>query len=328
MSYIKKTVAILLLISVLLLSSCSSGKPIESSEDELRVVGTVGEYEVFYEELRFILLTYKNTMIDSYGEDYFEDSKNREAAKKHILDEIKYNYAVLQMCRDVGIERDEQIILEAVQEKVEETIAELGSRKRYKKYLEENYLTDNLFRFNILVDILQNELMYVYTNDLLIIEKDDNAIYDIIKNEFIRTQHIYISKSNGKSDAVNRASIEAAYAELLGGADFMSVADEYGEDPDLKSEGFYILKGYMSESYEDAAFSLKPDKISEIIEDEGGFYIIKRLEQDTLYVMLNFETLAERYKYYTFVEMINDTQKTIDFVPNEYFGSIDLFEIE
>jgi hypothetical protein len=84
----------------------------------------------------------------------------------------------------------------------------------------------------------------------------------------------------------------------------------------------------MSESYEDAAFSLKPAKISEIIEDEGGFYIIKRLEQDTLYVMLNFETLAERYKYYTFIEMINDTQKTIDFVPNEYFGSIDLFEIE
>ena len=44
--------------------------------------------------------------------------------------------------------------------------------------------------------------------------------------------------------------------------------------------------------------------------------------------MMNFETLAERYKYYTFIEMINDTQKTLEFVPNEYLNSIDIFEIE
>ncbi len=328
MAYLKKTVALLLLLSVLLLSSCASARPIESSEDELRVVGSVGEYEVLYEELRFLVLTYKKTMTETYGEDFFEDTKNREAAREYIFDTIKYNYAVLQMCRDVGIEYDEPVILEAVQNKVEERVNELGSRKKYKKYLEENYLTDNLFRFNISVDIIQNELMYVYTNDLLLIEKNDDVIYDIIKDEFIRTQHIYISKANGKTEAENKAAIDAAYAELLDGADFMSVALKYGEDPELKTEGFYILEGYMSESYEKAAFSLKLDEFTEIIEDEGGFYIIKRLEQDPLYVMINFETLAERYKYYTFIEMINDTQKMLEFVPNEYFGSIDLLEIE
>ena len=328
MAYLKKTLSLLLLFSMLLLCSCTSAKPIESSEAELSAVGMVGEYDVLYEELRFLTLTYKKSMIEAYGEDFFDSPENREAAKEYIFDTIKYNYAVLQMCRDVGIERDDPIILESVQEKIQETINELGSRKKYIKYLKDSYLTDNLFRFNIAVDLLQNELMYVYTNDLLLIESNDDAIYDIIKDEFIRTQHIYISKANGKSDVENKALIETAYSELLDGADFMSVAAKYGEDSELKEEGFYILKGYMSEKYEDAAFSLKTDKFSEIIEDEGGFYIIKRLEQNSLYVIMNFETLAERYKYYTFIEMINDTQKTLEFVPNEYLNSIDIFEIE
>lgn len=328
MSYIKKTVAVLLLLSTLLLVSCSSPRPIESSEDELRVVGQVGEYDVLYEELRFLVLNYKKTITEAYGEDFFDDPQNVEAVEKYIFENITYNYAVFKMCLDVGIEHNEPIILDAVQKKVEETVSKVGGRRKYKKYLQENYLTDQIFRLNIAVDVLQNELMYVYTNDLMIIEKDDDAIYDIIRDEFIRTQHIYISKSNGNSDTENRARIEAAYSELLNGADFMAVAGEYGEDSELKEEGFYILKGYMSEKYEESAFSLKRDEFSGIIEDEGGFYIIKRLEQEPLYVMLNFEMLAERYKYYTFIELINDTQRSLEFVPNEYFYSIDLLDIE
>ncbi len=328
MAFLKKTLAVLLLLSLLLLSSCASAKPIDSSEDELRVVGKVGEYEVLYEELRFLVLNYKKNMTETYGEDFFDDPKHIEEAKEYIFDTVKYNYAILQMCRDVRIERDEPIILDAVQKKIEETVNELGSRRKYKKYLEENYLTDHLFRFNLSIELLQNELMYVYTKDLRIIETDDSAIYDIIKDEFIRTQHIYISKSNGKSSAENKAAIETAYSELIGGADFMSVAAKYGEDPELSNEGFYILKGYMNEKYEKAAFSLEIDKFSEIIEDEGGFYIIKRLEQDSFYVIKNFETLAERYQNYTFIEMINDTHEALEFIPNEYLSSIDMFAIE
>ena len=128
--------------------------------------------------------------------------------------------------------------------------------------------------------------------------------------------------------AENKAAIETAYSELIGGADFMSVAAKYGEDPELSNEGFYILKGYMNEKYEKAAFSLEIDKFSEIIEDEGGFYIIKRLEQDSFYVIKNFETLAERYQNYTFIEMINDTHEALEFIPNEYLSSIDMFAIE
>ena len=45
-------------ITVFSLSGCSTSRPIESTEDDLRVVGTVGEFEVLYEELRFVVVTY------------------------------------------------------------------------------------------------------------------------------------------------------------------------------------------------------------------------------------------------------------------------------
>ena len=87
-------------------------------------------------------------------------------------------------------------------------------------------------------------------------------------------------------------------------------------------------KGYMSDTYEDIAFSLGKNQISGVIEDNGGFYIIKRFELDNLYVMMNFDTLSDRYQQYTFIEMIDDTQKELEFIPNDYLNSISMLDIE
>ena len=66
---VKRSILTLVLVSALLLCSCSAVKPIESSEEELRVVGYVDEFEVLYEELRFAVLTYRQMLMDAYGDD-------------------------------------------------------------------------------------------------------------------------------------------------------------------------------------------------------------------------------------------------------------------
>ncbi len=320
------------LVLCFLFCSCSRLEPIESSEEDLRVVGTVDEFEVLYEELRFAVLTYKQILIDTYGDNIFEDPelapKYEEMLRDSVYENITSNYAILLLCKEVGIEASDEVLAEAVQKKLEEHVEELGGVRKYKKFLKENNMTDSFFRFNLLVDIMQNELFYVYTYDLELIEPDDEAIYDVIQSEFIRTQHIYVAKNNGKSYGENKELITDAYESLQAGDDFLSVARQYTSDESVDENGFYIPKGYMSERYDAAAFDLSVGEFTEIIEDDAGFYIIKRLELDPVYLLMNFNDLKDRYQSYAFLSIVNDTQKELEFKPTEYFESLDILEIK
>ncbi len=311
------------------LISCSQSRPIKSTEEELRVVGNVGSFEVRYEEFRFVALTYKKALIEQIGENALTDNELEEKIRSYTYDAIRTNYAILTMCAEVGIDIDNKTLQEALDVKMEQIIDELGGRGKYKSYLKENYMTDSFFRFNTLMDIMQNELFYVYVDDLGLIENGDDydKMAEIIEDEFVRTQHIYISKNNGKSYDDNRATAESAYSQISAGEDFMDVALELGEDSEMTSEGLYIMEGYMDEQYENIAFSLNEGEFSELVETDTAFYIIKRLPHDSLYVMWNYSALCETYRQYTFLNMIDDISRGLKFVPNEYLENLDILNM-
>ena len=319
---------ILILCAILMISSCST-KP---NEDDLVVVGHVEEFEVLYEEFRFVLLTYKQMMMDSYGDDIFDSPEKSEEyvniLRNTVYENITANYAVLVLCKEVGIEHTDEVLIAAVEKKLDAQIKELGGKLKYKRFLKENHMTDGFFKFNLLVDTMQNELFYVYTNDLELIENEDTAIYDAIQSEFIRTQHIYISKDNGKTYEENRASIVEAYNSIMSGADFLSVAKTYGEDTSVDENGFYIPMGYMSDKYDSLAFELSVGEFTDIVEYESGFYIIKRLELDPVYVLMNFNLLKDRYQSYSFLNIIDSVNAELEFKPTEYLDTLDILTVK
>jgi ABC-type Fe3+-citrate transport system substrate-binding protein len=71
----KKTVAALalLLALVMMLGACSS--EIQSSEEEARVVGTCGEHEIRYEELRYLTMNYKLELAAIHGVGIFDSAE-------------------------------------------------------------------------------------------------------------------------------------------------------------------------------------------------------------------------------------------------------------
>ena len=77
-----------------------------SNKDKLNrtVVGNVGNYEVYYEELRWMTMQYKDLMAASYGADIWENKdtaeKYREELENAVFSNIISNYAVLTLCDD------------------------------------------------------------------------------------------------------------------------------------------------------------------------------------------------------------------------------------
>ena len=313
---------------------CGKARPIKGSEEELAVVGTVGAHEVLYEELRYLTLKYRDAMKSTYGEGIWDDPTTREQYRaeleKAVFDNITANYAVLSLCNEVQIMHTEKAIEDAVQEYVETMVDEFGSFKEYKTQLAAEYLTDHLLRFNLAVSFCENELLYVYTDDLGLISEDEDEIYDIImSDEFARTLHIYIENNAGDSVEENRALAESVLKDLENGVAFNTLIKRHSEDFYMTTtNGYYFTHGEMIEEYEQAAFALEIGQISGVVETASGFYIIQRLAPETEYVMSHLSELIDQYQYAMLYNMIEERQDELSINLNEYGLSLDLTTIQ
>ncbi len=309
-----KTAAICCIICLsLLFAGCTKYKQLEPDDGDLTVVGQVEGIDVYLDELRFAIYTCKAQMVDAYGEDIFtgaEAERYRAMLKDMVYANITANYAVILLCEEVGIGMGESAVVEKVDEQMQALVDELGSLGKYKKYLKENNLTDRLLRTSSELSIMKNELMYVYIDNIALIEDDDTKLFDIIEDEFIKVRHVFLPHS----EADTMAEVTSA---LSGGTDMGTLIEQYGRDSDMTASGKFILHGYMSEEYEEAAFKLKTGQISEVVSDSLGVYVIEKLEMTTIDIMIDFNNLKELYQTYTFYDIIDQKQAELTFVPNQ-----------
>lgn len=99
--------------------------------------------------------------------------------------------------------------------------------------------------------------------------------YNKNKGDFveIKAQHILVK---------NKDLAKNIYKRIIGGENFDDLAKKYSEDEVTKSSGGnlgYFTKGVMVKEFEDAAFSLGKDQVSEPIKTIYGYHIIKVLDR-------------------------------------------------
>jgi peptidyl-prolyl cis-trans isomerase D len=97
-----------------------------------------------------------------------------------------------------------------------------------------------------------------------------------------RASHILIGVKKGASDAEKSAAKVKAQKVLdqarKNPGDFAKLAKENSEDPGSAERGGdldYFGKGMMVKSFEDAVFKLKPGEISDLVESDFGYHIIR-----------------------------------------------------
>lgn len=95
--------------------------------------------------------------------------------------------------------------------------------------------------------------------------------------EQVRASHILFT-TEGKDEATVLTAAEQVLAEARAGADFGELAKKYSEDQanaPLGGDLDYFGRGRMAPEFEDAAFSLEPGTISDLVRTQFGFHIIK-----------------------------------------------------
>ena len=82
----------------------------------------------------------------------------------------------------------------------------------------------------------------------------------------------------------SRAKIEGLLARVRAGEDFVKLANEFTEDPSGKGSGGdlgWFGRGQMVKPFEDTAFALKRGEVSNVIETQFGYHIVKTEERRT-----------------------------------------------
>jgi|KBSSwiStaDraftv2_1062776.scaffolds.fasta_scaffold04856_1 peptidyl-prolyl cis-trans isomerase D len=100
--------------------------------------------------------------------------------------------------------------------------------------------------------------------------------------EQVRASHILL-KTDGKDEATVKKQAEDILKQAKApGADFAALAKKYSEDDGSKANGGdldYFPKGRMVPEFEQAAFSMQPGQISDLVKSQFGFHIIKVVDK-------------------------------------------------
>ena len=160
---------------------------------------------------------------------------------------------------------------------------------------------------------------------------DNQKMKDIVKSEFARTWHIAVINDKGESIEQNRAKAEEALAKLRDGSMSMYklIGSQYNEDISITDlDGIYFARGSMEQEYEKAAFALEVGAVSDVVETDGAFYVIQRLEIEDAYVEKNLYDLREKYIGSVIYEKLEKKKNELKFEPNEFAKELDIANLE
>jgi peptidyl-prolyl cis-trans isomerase C len=105
------------------------------------------------------------------------------------------------------------------------------------------------------------------------------------QQERVRASHILIGvPQNGDAAAKTtaRAKAEQVLKDVKAGKDFAALAKEHSQDPGSAAQGGdlgFFQQGQMVGPFNDAAFGLMPGAISDLVETQFGYHIIKVAEK-------------------------------------------------
>lgn len=337
--------------------------PVKSTKEEAAVVGTVGDYEVKYEEVRFVTLLNRDALDAELGKyetlDKAGKAEYERLLKERVCEDIEKNYVVLSLCDKYGIKTDSISLRKYVNDEMNSYVKTYfdGNMSKYKEWLEANGVTDSIIRFNFKIDYLEAQLLDYYAENASIKYNEDNieefVQYVMTSEDWIRTIHVYYPEKHPFETnpeklpaGFNPSSIIAAYnaknsidkvAAEVGlirdsaarhSAFKAAIGDAPGTDYSTEGNGFYFTRGLMGDEYEDIAYGLDMYEMSDVFEYLDGYCIVMRIPLEESHIRLNALELLDKYRYVILNENMIEEGKKLSFNGNDYFNSISLMDIE
>ncbi len=303
-------------------------------------VFTIADESCYRNELMVYLTTVQNQYESVYGEEIWNTELDGVTLEENVKETVLARIAQIKTMyllakeKDVYLDEDEQ---EKVTAAAEEYFNSLNDTEKEELGISKSTV-ENMYTEYALADKVYREII-----------KDVNPEISDDEARIIEVQHIFFSTtmrdgSGRRIDYTDRekASVydEACSVRELavdGMHDFEELASQYSDDTNITLS---FGKGEMETAFEEAAFNLETDEVSEVIEGDTGYHIIKcistfdRDETDANKLVIVEQRTDEVYgqEYDSFVNTLvrnlnEELWEEISLIHNEEVTTENFFEV-
>jgi peptidyl-prolyl cis-trans isomerase C len=226
---------------------------------------------------------------------------------KNIQEEVLKQLIVQELLWQEAQRRDFIVSDAEVDERLDEMKSSFETEQAFLFKIKEGGFTEASFREEIRQQrSAQRMVAEGISAGIAISDEDVEKFYNenidsMSSPEEVRARHILVSPKSDdeEGERLAREEIGAIQEELEGGASFALVAMERSEGPSANQGGDlgFFGRGQMVPAFEEVAFALRPGEISEVVETQFGYHIIK-LEERREAQTVPVEEAAERISAY------------------------------
>ena len=205
--------------------------------------------------------------------------------RKRVVDQMIAEELLFQESQKQGI----KIPAERVEKELDNLKQRFKDPKQYEDALNQMQITEGQLKNQIIQKAAIRELV---TRDIVskinITDEAAKKFYDENTEKFrrperVRAQHILIKvnqEDDEKKKADARKRLEDIKKKIMGGEDFGELAKTHSEGPSSERGGDlgYFARGQMVPSFEEVAFKLAPNEVSDIVETQFGYHLIKVID--------------------------------------------------
>lgn len=206
------------------------------------------------------------------GNKAYKDEEAENDVKRAILNELIYRTLLLLEAQN----RDVTVSEEEITREKQKIAAGLTDEELKQSLVDARMTPDKLEEY-IKEELLLLRLMDEISLGIVVGDEEISEYYeqnkaDFFQEESVRARHILVS-TDEEAGKIRQS--------LLDGIDFATLAIEVSLSPDAANGGDlgFFHKGQLPRELEEAAFSLKPGRLSQVIISPYGYHVLKLEEK-------------------------------------------------
>lgn len=210
----------------------------------------------------------ENAYNDMFGENIWTQEIGGRPVKDIVQEELLENMIreklILKYVEDSGYEVSDQ----EVQEAYDNFKEVLETDEETKAFYDQMNFDEVFIKKQITSQFISEEFNAMIRSE---VEADTETLERLYETEtvLVSASHILVNDD---------ATLEIINQKIEAGEDFAELATEYSEDPGSASNGGslgYFSRGKMVPEFEEVAFNLEVGEVSEPVQSQFGFHIIK-----------------------------------------------------
>jgi foldase protein PrsA len=316
---------IVLFIFVFLFAGCS------------KTVARADGIEIKQKEVDIYMNFLKSQSTDEQLTTDEEELKNLEV---NIIDSL----IVIKLLEKYAEENNIAVTDKEVSEQMQSIIDTYDSEDAFEKDLKEKGIDKEFLEGELSSQLLRSKIFNIVNKDVIVTDDEVKQYYEDNKSTIflvpvkLKASHILAvfpwvkdnseETEEGREEALEK--IEMVEEKLKDGEAFEDLARQYSDDSNSAANGGdlgYISEGQMVEEFDKALFALDVGEVSEIVETQYGFHIIKVYDREEEYIQ-KFDEVEEQINTYLLnlykvQEWENFIFSLIEKVNIEYFTDVE-----